>query len=539
MRFASSDIKRVIDRFHERLTTYRQALNDLNVYPVPDGDTGTNMALTLGSVMKHLDGASSMSEVADGIAEGSLMGARGNSGVILSQILRGLTDIFRRAEEVGVGDLASALDRASAAAYKAVQRPVEGTILTVLREAAEAAGEVGTEAGDDLAGFMQRVYDRAVDALERTPDMLPVLKQAGVVDAGGAGLLLLLAAFLEVASGVEVDLPERVLFAQADLSAIEVTDGGISELRYEVMFFLDAPEESMEGFRDAWERMGDSIVVVGGEGVWNCHIHTDSIGPAIEAAIAVGRPSDIRITDLLEQAGDRAHHEAPFEPREEFLDVPIGVVAVVVGAGLVGIFRELGVQGVVSGGQTMNPSTEDLLAVVDAIPAGVVVVLPNNKNIVPVAEHLNALSTKEVVVVPTRSVPQGIAAMMGYQPGESDVRRAVEDMAAAASAVLDGEVTQAVRDARVDYGLIEKGEWLGIADGTIVVSDRDQEAALRGLTAAILPPDPEILTLYLGEGARVSVIKSLEAWLSELHPLLEVERVDGGQPLYPYLLSLE
>lgn len=539
MRFASSDIKRVIDRFHERLTTYRQALNDLNVYPVPDGDTGTNMALTLGSVMKHLDGASSMSEVADGIAEGSLMGARGNSGVILSQILRGLTDIFRRAEEVGVGDLASALDRASAAAYKAVQRPVEGTILTVLREAAEAAGEVGTEAGDDLAGFMQRVYDRAVDALERTPDMLPVLKQAGVVDAGGAGLLLLLAAFLEVASGVEVDLPERVLFAQADLSAIEVTDGGISELRYEVMFFLDAPEESMEGFRDAWERMGDSIVVVGGEGVWNCHIHTDSIGPAIEAAIAVGRPNDIRITDLLEQAGDRAHHEAPFEPREEFLDVPIGVVAVVVGAGLVGIFRELGVQGVVSGGQTMNPSTEDLLAVVDAIPAGVVVVLPNNKNIVPVAEHLNALSTKEVVVVPTRSVPQGIAAMMGYQPGESDVRRTVEDMAAAASAVLDGEVTQAVRDARVDYGLIEKGEWLGIADGTIVVSDRDQEAALRGLTAAILPPDPEILTLYLGEGARVSVIKSLEAWLSELHPALEVERVDGGQPLYPYLLSLE
>lgn len=539
MRFASSDIKRVIDRFHERLTTYRQALNDLNVYPVPDGDTGTNMALTLGSVMKHLDGASSMSEVADGIAEGSLMGARGNSGVILSQILRGLTDIFRRAEEVGVGDLASALDRASAAAYKAVQRPVEGTILTVLREAAEAAGEVGTEAGDDLAGFMQRVYDRAVDALERTPDMLPVLKQAGVVDAGGAGLLLLLAAFLEVASGVEVDLPERVLFAQADLSAIEVTDGGISELRYEVMFFLDAPEESMEGFRDAWERMGDSIVVVGGERVWNCHIHTDSIGPAIEAAIAVGRPNDIRITDLLEQAGDRAHHEAPFEPREEFLDVPIGVVAVVVGAGLVGIFRELGVQGVVSGGQTMNPSTEDLLAVVDAIPAGVVVVLPNNKNIVPVAEHLNALSTKEVVVVPTRSVPQGIAAMMGYQPGESDVRRTVEDMAAAASAVLDGEVTQAVRDARVDYGLIEKGEWLGIADGTIVVSDRDQEAALRGLTAAILPPDPEILTLYLGEGARVSVIKSLEAWLSELHPALEVERVDGGQPLYPYLLSLE
>ena len=539
MRLGSQDIKRVIGRFHDRLTTYREALNDLNVYPVPDGDTGTNMVLTLASVVQHLDGATSMAEVSDGIAQGSLMGARGNSGVILSQILRGLTDIFRKAEDVGVGDLVSALDRASDAAYQAVQRPVEGTILTVLREAAEAAGEPGTEAAEDLSVFLRRVYDRAADALERTPDMLPVLKQAGVVDAGGAGLLLLLAAFLEVASGVEVDLPERVLYAKADLGAIEVTSGGVSDLRYEVMYFLDAPEEMLADFRHTWERIGDSIVVVGGDGVWNCHIHTDAIGPAIEAGIDAGRPREIRITDLLEQAGDRAHHDLPFEPRIEFLDAAIGVVSVAVGPGLVGIFKELGVQGVVSGGQTMNPSTEDLLKVVDSVAAGVVVVLPNNKNIVPVAEQLNALSTKQVVVVPTRSIPQGIAAMMGYQPGEPDFRRTLEDMAAAASAVLDGEVTQAVRDAAVDYGRIQKGEWLGIADGTIVVSDPDQEVALRGLTAAILPPDPERLTLYLGEGARLSVVKALEAWLAELHPELEVEEVDGGQPLYPYLLSLE
>ncbi len=440
MRLAFDDIKRVIGRFHDRLTQYRQALNDLNVYPVPDGDTGTNMSLTLGSVVRDLEPASSMTEVADVISHASLMGARGNSGVILSQILRGLADTFRNAEAVGVGDLVSALDRASAAAYGAVQRPVEGTILTVLREAAEAAGEAGTEAGEDLAHLLARVYDRAVDALQRTPEMLPVLKQAGVVDAGGAGLLLLLAAFLEVASGTSVQLPERVLTAQADLAAIDMDT---SDLRYEVMYFLQADDEKVTAFRDAWERLGDSIVVVGGGGTWNCHIHTDHIGPAIEAGIEAGRPSDIRITDLSEQAGDRMHHQSGFTPREDVKDVPIGVVAVAVGAGLVEIFRDLGVQGVVSGGQSMNPSTEDLLEVVDSAPAGVIVILPNNKNIVPVAEQLDALSEKNVVVVPTRSVAQGIAAMFGYMPGEVDIRSTVEDMAAAASSVIDGELTQA------------------------------------------------------------------------------------------------
>ncbi len=536
MRLVSDDIKRVIGRFHERLTTYRDALNGLNVYPVPDGDTGTNMTLTLGSVLEHLDGASSMVEVADGMSHGSLMGARGNSGIILSQILRGLADTFRQAEDVGVDDLVSALGCASDAAYQAVQQPVEGTILTVLREASEAAGEVGTAAGDDLASLLRRVYSRAVEALARTQDMLPALKQAGVVDAGGAGLLLLLASFLEIVTGAEVELPEKVLMAHADLKAIHAES--VSGFRYEVMYFLEA-EDDIDEFRESWARVGDSIVVVGGNGLWNCHIHTDDIGSAIEAGVDIGRPRDIRVTDLKEQTGERGLHGDGFTPRAEFVDAGIGIVAVVAGAGLVRIFADLGAQGIVSGGQSMNPSTEELLRVIDSVPAQRVVVLPNNKNIVPVAEQIDALSTKNVYVVPTRSVSQGIAAMVGYQPNEDNVRRTLEDMAAAASSVIDGEVTRAVRDARIDYGLISKGEWLGIADGTIVIADRDQETALRGLVAAILPPDPELLTLYLGDDSQLATVKALEAWLSEMRPGLEVQTIDGGQPLYPYLLSLE
>jgi DAK2 domain fusion protein YloV len=540
MNLRSDDIKAVVRRYHARLTAYRDALNGLNVYPVPDGDTGTNMTLTVGSVVDSIAPAASMAELADVIASSSLLGARGNSGVILSQILRGLADAFRDEDELGTRHLVDALDRASTAAYKAVQRPVEGTILTVLREAAEAARTGETDAGADLGELLTRVYKRGVEALENTPELLPVLKQAGVVDAGGAGFVLLLASFLEIVTGVDVELPERVLRARADLAAIAGAQQVVAELRYEVMFLLDGDDGTIDAFRDRWAEIGDSIVVVGGEGTWSCHIHTDRIGPAIEAAFIAGRPRDIRVTDLIEQAGDHTLHGAPpFEPRPDVLDAFVGVVAVVAGDGLVDIFTQLGAQGIVRGGQTMNPSTEDLLAVVDAVPAPTVVVLPNNKNIVPVAEQLDSLSTKLVVVVPTRSVPQGIAAMIGYTPPANDLVSTMEDMAAAASSVVTGEITQAVRDANVDYGHISKGDWMGIADGTIVVADADLEAALRGLVAVILPPGAELLTIYTGEGAQTHATKSLEAWLGELHPELELVEVTGGQPVYPYLVSIE
>jgi uncharacterized protein len=534
------DIKAVIRRYHQQLTSYREALNGLNVYPVPDGDTGTNMSLTMGSVLDSVDGAFSMAEVSEAISYGSLMGARGNSGVILSQILRGLADTFRQGEQVGVTELVAALERASVAAYRAVQRPVEGTILTVLREAAEAARAESSPPAEDLAALLRRIYDRAVVALENTPELLPVLKQAGVVDAGGAGFLLLLASFLEVVTGVEVALPERVLRAHANLAAIEPVHSTIAELRYEVMFLLDAEDARIDGFRSRWAELGDSIVVVGGEGIWSCHIHTDHIGPSIEAAVVVGRPREIRVTDLLEQGGDLSIHGAAlFDPLPEVTCADVGVVSVVVGDGLIEVFRQLGAQGIATGGQTMNPSTEDLLTVVDAVPAPRVLVLPNNKNIVPVAEQLDSLTTKTVVVVPTRSVAQGIAAMIGYNPLEADLGVLMEDMAAAASSVVTGEITRAVRDAMVDFGPISNGDWLGIADGTIVVADPDMETVLRGLVAALLMPGVELLTVYTGDGASPSALKALEAWLGELHPEIEVSEVHGGQPLYPYLVSLE
>lgn len=526
-------------RFHSLLTDFREGLNGLNVYPIPDGDTGTNLARTLGSVVVGIgdaNNAAKMAEVAETIAYSSLMGARGNSGVIMSQILRALADTFLPESQIGPAEMADGLDRATAAAYRAVGKPVEGTILTVLREAAEVA-KAAAGNGDDLETLLGHAYHQAVDTLGRTPELLAVLKQAGVVDAGGAGLVLLLASFLEVASGVAPELPERLLLARADLAGLASVERP-PDLRYEVMFMLSADDDQIDGFRSDWDSVGDSIVVVGGGGIWNCHIHTDRIGSAIEAGIAAGTPSAIRVTDLTE-AEHTSVVATGFEPIEAASHAPVGVVAVVAGSGLVEVFRQLGAQAVVSGGQTMNPSTKELLAAIDSIPAASVIVLPNNKNIVPVAEQLDRLSTKPVRVVPTRSIPQGIAAMFGYNTDLGDAEEISEDMAAAASSVVDGEITRAVRDATVDYGSISRGDWLGIADGTIVVVGPDLEAALRGLVAAILPDGAELLTIYPGEGAQPSAAKALQAWLAELHPRLSVCEVAGGQPLYPYLVSIE
>jgi uncharacterized protein len=536
MGFTSSDIKAVIGRYHQHLTSYREALNALNVYPVPDGDTGTNMALTMGSVVEAVDSASTMMQVTTAMAHGSLMGARGNSGVILSQILRGLATRFETNDVIGPTQMAEALAEASAAAYRAVSRPVEGTILSVLREASEEA-VAHASGGDDIAAHLDRIHQRAVAALRSTPDLLPVLKQAGVVDAGAAGLVLLLGSFLEVADGPPASLPSDLVTARPHLPGIgEGTPVG--DLRYEVMFFLETDDAGVDRFRRSWEQVGDSIVVVGGAGLWNCHIHTDDIGGAIEAAVDSGRPRDIRVTDLREQVG--AHPGlVGFVPSSEALGAVIGVVAVGAGQGVIDIFAQLGCQGVVIGGQTMNPSTTDLLEAVEDVAAGTVIVLPNNKNIVPVAEQVDALTTKRVVVVPTRSIQQGIAALFGYDPGTTDLEGTLEDMAAAASSVVDGEITRAVRDATVGFGPINRGDWIGIADGSILVADPDLEAALRGLVAAILPPGAELLTVLVGEAASTATTKALVAWMSELHPRMRVSIVEGGQPLYPYLVSIE
>ena len=540
----AQDLKSVLRRYLDRLREHRDALNRLNVYPVPDGDTGTNMTLTVESVMVEVDAAETMEQVATAIAHGSLMGAQGNSGIILSQILAGLANSFRDKPSVGTAQLVDALERASTAAYKAVGRPVEGTILTVLREAAEAARDAETPEGEDLADFLLRIYRRAEAALNSTPELLPVLKEAGVVDAGGAGFLLLLVAFLEEVTGEDVVLPEAIFRAAAiELVAAAATDAAhaIADLRYEVMFFLHSDDESAgDRLRVSWAGIGDSIVVVGSDGVWNCHIHTDEIGPAIEAGIALGRPERVKITDLLEQAADEAHHreEERFTPLAEFADAEVGVVAVGVGSGVIDLFRDAGAQGMVVGGQTMNPSVREVLAVVNSMAADTVIVLPNNKNIVPVAEQLDALSPKRVMVVPTRSVLEGLAAMLAYMPG-MDADDCVAAMRAAAISVSWGEVTRAVRDATTPVGRCGEGDWLGVVGGSVALISTELKAAAAGVVEALIDDDSEVLTILTGSEAPLDETTALVTQVEEAHPAVEVSVIAGGQPLYPYLFGVE
>src|SRR3954469_4932027 len=418
---SAADLRQAVLRFRDALRAHQEELNRLNVYPVPDGDTGTNMALTLESVSAELQTAESMDEVCHAVSRGSLMGARGNSGVITSQILRGLVEGFRALESVSAADLRSGLRRGTDAAYQAVMRPVEGTILTVVRAAAEA----GEALVDDLtlATLLERAYDAACEAVDRTPQLLPVLRDAGVVDAGGKGFTLLLAALLEVVAGRAIPEPEAV--NAPAIVAAHLAGDDLSSLRYEVMYLLDASDDTMPAFRDTWSAIGDSIVVVGGEGLWNCHIHTNDIGGAVEAGIDAGRPHKIRVTDLIEQVEEEerwvreANVLAALDEVGDQEVVTTAVVAVGVGEGIRRLLTSLGVQQVVAGGQSMNPSTAQILEAVDQCKSDAVIVLPNNKNIVAVARQVDSLSEKHVAVISTHSVPEALAALVEYDPNAS------------------------------------------------------------------------------------------------------------------------
>lgn len=549
----ADDLRAVIAGYADALAAHRETINRLNVYPVPDGDTGTNMALTLKSVVEELaDAAPDMDATCTAVAHGSLMGARGNSGVILCQILRGLSAVFKEAGTIDSASVADALDAASAAAYGAVGRPVEGTILTVARVAAES-GRAAADSGADLLGVLEAARAGGGEALAETPEMLPVLKEAGVVDAGGTGLLLLLDVALNRVDGRAVPEPDDdVEGASAEfLQAFEAAhgegghDGGLASLRYEVMYFLEAPDESIPGFKDMWATLGDSIVVVGGDGLWNCHIHTDDIGPAVEAGIDVGKPRGIRVTDLLDEFAEleeerwvrEAEPMAP-EPSIVHEPVPCAVVAVSVGEGVRRIFQSLGVQVVVTGGQTMNPSTAQLLEAVESAPAPQVVILPNNKNIIPVAEQVDAMTSKTVRVVPTRGVAEGFASLLAYDPG-AEAESNAEGMAAAASHVVAGEITRAVRDSSTDRGPIREGDWLGIAREGIIAVDDDLSGAATTLLDQLVGPEHEIVTIIEGEGATQAITRHLEVWLHDNRGDCEVEIHHGGQPLYPYLFGIE
>jgi hypothetical protein len=537
--------------FRDAMKAHAPGINRLNVYPVPDGDTGTNMARTLDAVVAELDGAAAgMEPTCDAISHGSLMGARGNSGVILSQILRGLASTLKGATEGTGTKVAEALKAASAAAYQAVLKPIEGTILTVVRESADAAHEAA-QRGESLAGVLHAARGAGKSALDRTPEMLPVLKDAGVVDAGGAGFLLLLDSALHVVDGVPLPEPDESVGPSAEqLEAVahRHTEGevDVSELRYEVMYFLDLDDRHIQSFKEGWGAIGDSIVVVGGDGLWNCHVHTNDIGAAIEVALDLGgRPRTIRVTDLFEEVADEhAHREASMGGTAHragagLPPVTCAVVAVSSGDGLGELFWQLGVQGVVTGGQTLNPSTAELLAAVEAVNAQQVVVLPNNKNIIPVAEQLDALTSKRVVVVPTRSMPEALAALVVYDP-EAEVEANGVEMTEAAESVATGEVTQAVRATNSDVGPIGEGDWIGLVrgDGIVAVSGT-LDGAIQSLLEQLVTDSSEIVTVVEGTDASAGSTDLVRAWLEANRPDATVEVHRGGQPLYPYLFGVE
>jgi DAK2 domain fusion protein YloV len=542
----------VMAAFRDSLQEHQGTINRLNVFPVPDGDTGTNMLLTMESVCSEVDEMSDeapeMSAVCAAVAKGSLMGARGNSGVILCQVLRALTADF---PGVPVGALAFAkgMENANEAARRAVSRPVEGTILTVAKEAAIGAMHA-VEAGSDLLGVLRATSETAVAALASTPKLLGVLQDAGVVDAGGAGLTLLYKAFLHVVAGTPVldslELPAEVeaLVAAPDgkvmpvLIEHDLSSGGP---QYEVMFLLDSEDAAIPVLRATFDAIGDSTVIVGASPTFSCHVHTDDIGAAIEAGIVAGRPHEIRVTDLREQVGEeRWVREAAgeLEPRIRAAPPRTSVVAVASGPGVRQIFLSLGVDRIVAGGQSMNPSTADILDMAESAPGSEIVLLPNNKNIIPVANQVVGLSTKKVVVVPTLGIQEGFAALLAYDPAAGADENA-QVMTEMADGVVAGEVTQAIRDATGPTGTIHEGDWLGLSRSGIEVVETTFFAAATMLIESLLRVDHEIVTLIEGSGAEPGAIDEIVGYLASSHPHVEVERHLGSQPLYPLLISIE
>ncbi len=552
-----ADVCEIVATFRDGLRSHQELINRLNVYPVPDGDTGTNMALTLESVVDAVadGGKDDMATACKAIAHGSLMGARGNSGVILSQLLRGIAEGFGTASGApGPRDFSRALTIADKLAREAVMRPVEGTILTVARAAAEAARSEA-DAGGSLLAVAEASRRGAADALARTPELLPALEQAGVVDAGGSGFLLLFDAVLSVLDGRAMPVPPALPDAPVGAwgagptavheGAASEADAALAGLRYEVMYLLEAPDETIPIFKDVWAGIGDSIVVVGGEGIWNCHIHTDDIGAAIEASLDAGRPRSIRVTDLLEEVeeerwvreGAGTAGSGPSETRPGPAPVS-GVVAVASGEGIGRIFRSLGVQRLIAGGQSMNPSIAELVEAVDALPCDEVIVLPNNGNIRPVADRVGELTHKKVWVVPSETIAEGFAALLAYDP-EANGEANAQAMETSARNVVAGEVTRAVRDSDAPAGQIAEGDWLGLSRDGIEVIDESLAGASCALLDLLVTGEHDLVTIIEGEGSGPADTRRITEWIRDHRPGVECEVHHGGQPLYPYLFSIE
>jgi DAK2 domain fusion protein YloV len=523
------------------LKARKEEVNRLNVFPVPDGDTGTNMSLTMDVVVDEVAKLAADADIAaacHAITHGSLMGARGNSGVILSQILRGLCEALEGHDDVDTELLATALERSVTVAFQAVRKPVEGTILTVLRDTAEAARVLASNAVP-LTDALPRVSAAAFDSVKRTPELLEVLKDNGVVDAGGFGLAILFDGFVAAALGTSVHVVDVTVHATG-LKVVPVDDWEDTQYLYCTEFLLFGEEIDPDAVRDYVSGAGGSELVVGSAGEFKVHVHTNDPGSVLSHMTELGEVSDVHIHNMRRQTEARDAIISAEQPggRAAILK-PVGFVAVAAGSGLADILRSLGVDVVVSGGQTMNPSTKDLADAINSVPAEQVIVLPNNKNIQMAATAAASVAERPTLVVPTTSVPQAFSAMLAYDAAENDLDTIAQAMEEAAAAVRTGEVTVAVKNAKAKAGAIKAGQVIGIADHEIEVVGDEVEDVASKLAEHLLAQGAETLTVLAGEELSDQQLAALLDALAVSHPDTEIESHRGDQPLYPVIMAAE
>ena len=541
----------------QNIEAKKDYINELNVFPVPDGDTGTNMSMTIMSAAKEVTALNkpAMKDLAKAISSGSLRGARGNSGVILSQLLRGFTKAIKEEKEIDVLALAAACQRARDTAYKAVMKPKEGTILTVASGIATKAAEMAEET-DDLEVFIPAVIEHAQDVLNQTPEMLPVLKEAGVVDSGGQGLLEVIKGAYDAFLGKEIDYSVIESSTGVTVNKVNAEDTADIKFGYCTEFIILTEKEFTEDdereFKKFLSSIGDSIVCVSDDDVVKIHVHTNDPGLAIQKALTYGQLSKMKIDNMREehqeklirdaeklaeqQANEEAAHEEkkPAEPRKA-----MGFIAVSIGAGMNEIFKELGADYIIEGGQTMNPSTEDMLNAIDRVNADTVFILPNNKNIVLAANQAKSLvEEKEIIVIPTKTVPQGITAIINFMP-DADAKTNEEAMLEEIKNVKTGQVTYAVRDTHIDDKEIHEGDIMGIGDSGILAVGKDLEETTKELIANLVDEDSELISIYYGEEVSEEDAEKFTEEITELYPDVDVDIQFGGQPIYYYVLAVE
>lgn len=541
----------------QNIEAKKDYINELNVFPVPDGDTGTNMSMTIMSAAKEVTALNkpAMKDLAKAISSGSLRGARGNSGVILSQLLRGFTKAIKEEKEIDVLALAAACQRARDTAYKAVMKPKEGTILTVASGIATKAAEMAEET-DDLEVFIPAVIEHAQDVLNQTPETLPVLKEAGVVDSGGQGLLEVIKGAYDAFLGKEIDYSVIEPSTGVTVNKVNAEDTADIKFGYCTEFIILTEKEFTEDdereFKKFLSSIGDSIVCVADDDVVKIHVHTNDPGLAIQKALTYGQLSKMKIDNMREehqeklirdaeklaeqQANEEAAHEEkkPAEPRKA-----MGFIAVSIGAGMNEIFKELGADYIIEGGQTMNPSTEDMLNAIDRVNADTVFILPNNKNIVLAANQAKSLvEEKEIIVIPTKTVPQGITAIINFMP-DADAKTNEEAMLEEIKNVKTGQVTYAVRDTHIDDKEIHEGDIMGIGDSGILAVGKDLEETTKELIANLVDEDSELISIYYGEEVSEEDAEKFTEEITELYPDVDVDIQFGGQPIYYYVLAVE